>query len=290
MTRMTQKNILLETAAFLDSPWARPGPDLARSDLQRITEAFLNSTYGQLGKAPHLLDGEEMRTLLTHLLPGAFGRKDPKIPQVVSVIEAFFDHLSESRTVSQLFEIRRALAEHGPAFEVAARAGAVAPPPRAEISAPSSIAQRRSDATIRVLVEAAASSSSAAPSSEASGLDQLELTVPRVPQAPPANELSPRLRRKLVGRSNGDDARAAPHRERSPQLRLIVQTRQLQALLEGAQGLLQLEGQRCVRSGRRLVHTRLPGVLREKSAQPSSDGRELMDSAQSSRDTGLEPA
>ncbi|MEQ8763201.1 MAG: SEC-C metal-binding domain-containing protein [Planctomycetota bacterium] len=125
---MIPKNIALETAAFLDSSPAQRCSGLSRSDLKMIAESFLNSTYEQLGKAPHLLDGEEMRTILTALLPGAFGRKDPRIPHVPEVLEAFFDHLVEIRTVSQSFEIRKALAEHGPAFIQAARAGTVAPP------------------------------------------------------------------------------------------------------------------------------------------------------------------
>ena len=107
---MAAKEIALDLAAFLDSTEARRLAVKA-PDLRRITEAFLTVCYDELGKAPRLYDGEDVRTAVGERLPGHFGRRDPVAAHVPAVLDAYFDHLETSQVVTQSFEIRLGLGQ-----------------------------------------------------------------------------------------------------------------------------------------------------------------------------------
>ena len=117
------RRIALELAAFLDSPRAR-GLALPQKDVRRIAEAYLAVCYDELGKAPKLLDGEDVRMVLTELLPGRLTPRDSAAEHVPELLERMLDHLDATEVVLQLFEQRRALAEHAPALVEQVRSGA----------------------------------------------------------------------------------------------------------------------------------------------------------------------
>ena len=121
---MAGKRVTLEVAAFLDSEQARaldpPGPDAVR----RIAEAFFSICYDELGKAPHLLDGQDMHVALGHVLPGRLKRKDPLAEHVPAVLRALIDHLEETRVLSGAFELRRSLEATEEEFLETVRTGA----------------------------------------------------------------------------------------------------------------------------------------------------------------------
>jgi hypothetical protein len=108
---MADKPVALEVAAFLDSAEAR-ALELPPRDLQRIAQILVSACYEGLGKAPWLIDGEDVRALLSRELPARLRAKDPLGEHVVPVLEAFLEHLTATRVVPQHFEARRALDEH----------------------------------------------------------------------------------------------------------------------------------------------------------------------------------
>jgi len=120
------REVQLDLAAFLDSPQARsltgPGPGAVRG----IAERFLGACYENLGKAPRLLDGEDVRTLLTEVLPGHLGTRDPLAEHVPAVLAAFFEHLQATQVVIQGFEIRQQLDACEAAFQECVRSGRLA--------------------------------------------------------------------------------------------------------------------------------------------------------------------
>lgn len=118
--------IALDLAAFLDSPEARAADVPGREGLRAIVQRFLEACYDDLGKAPRLLDGQDLHEVLGHALPGRFSRKDPLAAQVPAVLEAFFAHLEKAAVVSHAFEIRQGLAATAPEFLEAVRKGAPA--------------------------------------------------------------------------------------------------------------------------------------------------------------------
>jgi len=122
---MTKKEIALDLAAFLDSDEARR-LEVRREDLRRIAEAFLTVCYGELGKAPRLFDGEDVRAAVGDALPGHFGKRDPLAQQVPAVLDAYFDHLEATQVVTQAFEIRLGLGLALDTFLAAVEAGAAA--------------------------------------------------------------------------------------------------------------------------------------------------------------------
>ena len=122
---MPAKEIALDVAAFLDSPPAR-ALGVARDAQKTIAERFLGACYDEIGKAPRFLDGDDLHTALGHLLPGRFARADPLAEHVPAVLEAFFVHLETSQVVTQLFEIRNALASTLPEFHEAVKSGRAA--------------------------------------------------------------------------------------------------------------------------------------------------------------------
>jgi preprotein translocase subunit SecA len=121
-----ENRIKLEVAAFLDSSQAKALDAKAAESARAIAERFLVCAYDEVGKAPHLLDGQEMHEIVGHLLPGKFARKDPAAPHALAVLRAFLDFLGEHAVVTQSFEIRSALESTAGEFEEAVRTGTAA--------------------------------------------------------------------------------------------------------------------------------------------------------------------
>ncbi len=119
---MTNKEIALELAAFLDSAGARRLAGPARASARPLVEALLRVAYEDLGKRPRLFDGDDVELALGTLLPGRLGRRDPVAADAPAVIEAFFEHLVESQVVTRTFEIRSALDDALVAFAAAVEA------------------------------------------------------------------------------------------------------------------------------------------------------------------------
>ncbi|GAB4150076.1 MAG: hypothetical protein Fur0037_18480 [Planctomycetota bacterium] len=109
---MTEKRVLLDAAAFLDSSAAAALAELERKDVREIASRFLSACYLDLGKAPCLLDGDEMGMILRELLPRRFGVRDPLAGAAPSVLRALLEHVEETHLVPRAFEIRRALEEN----------------------------------------------------------------------------------------------------------------------------------------------------------------------------------
>jgi len=127
---MPEREIRLETAAFLDSPQSK-SLALEREDQRKIVDRFLSCAYDELGVAPRMLDGQGMHSLIGHLLPARFSRKDPLGPEVIGVLRAYVAFLEENAVVSQVFELKHGLESTAEEFEEAVRTGASAhhPPP-----------------------------------------------------------------------------------------------------------------------------------------------------------------
>ena len=104
------------------APGARAG-GLQREELRRVAEAFLEACYEGVGKAPKLLDGEDVHAVLGHLLPGRFARGEALAERVPEVLAALLDHLEATQVVTQAFEIRRALEASSDEFLEAVRSG-----------------------------------------------------------------------------------------------------------------------------------------------------------------------
>jgi hypothetical protein len=122
---MAGSRIALDLAAWFDGDHGGRSPDLDRGQERAVLAAFLEVCYEQMGKAPHLLDGQELRELLVAVLPGRFGRRDPSVPHVPALLGRYLDHLEETQTVSDAFELRAALDATGERFVAAVRSGAV---------------------------------------------------------------------------------------------------------------------------------------------------------------------
>jgi hypothetical protein len=119
------REIRLGVAAFLDSPQAaRLAP--RREDVRAIAERFLACAYDELGKAPHLLEGEDLEQILAERLPAHFGKRDPLAEPVEDVLAAYLDFMRENAVVLHAFELARALAEHAPAFRARIASGELA--------------------------------------------------------------------------------------------------------------------------------------------------------------------
>jgi len=122
---MSSSRTALDLAAFLDGPHAGRVPGLTREQERAALQHFLQAAYDDLGHAPHLLDGHQLHELLGHVLPGRFGRRDPAIPHVPALLGRYLDHLEESVTVTNIFELRQALDATADEFVQAARSGEV---------------------------------------------------------------------------------------------------------------------------------------------------------------------
>jgi hypothetical protein len=120
---MPQREITLDTAAFLDSEHAQKLTGTKRDAVHQITDRFLACCYDELGKAPRHLDGDDLHAIVGHMLPGHFGRNDPLAAQAGPVLRAYLEFLGEVAVVSQMFELRRALDHTLPEFEHAVATG-----------------------------------------------------------------------------------------------------------------------------------------------------------------------
>jgi hypothetical protein len=120
---MPEREIKLESAEFLDSPQARALAELKRDDVRKIVDRFLACAFDELGVAPRLLDGQGMHTIVGHLLPARFAKKDPLAPAVLPVLRAYLEFLEQNAIVGQAFEIKHALEETGDEFEESVRTG-----------------------------------------------------------------------------------------------------------------------------------------------------------------------
>ena len=89
---------ILEAAAFLDSDQAR-GLSLDRAEIQDITQRFLHCVFEDAGVTPRLLDGEDLNTILSRLLPARFGHNDPLARHVEAVLEAYLESLDQREVV-----------------------------------------------------------------------------------------------------------------------------------------------------------------------------------------------
>ena len=125
---MTEPRVLVDAAAFMDSPQAHSliagaRPASSATDVRTIVQRFLAACYTDLGKAPRHLDGEHVGALLSRVLPRHFGARDPLAAVTMAVLRAYFVHLQDVALVPEAFEIQRALAEHEAAFLAAVASG-----------------------------------------------------------------------------------------------------------------------------------------------------------------------
>ena len=119
---MAQKEITLDTAAFMDSPRAS-ALEAPREEVKRLVEAFLTACYEGVGKKPRLLDGDDAHVVLGHLMPGYLKRKDPAAAHARPVLEAFVAHLEETEVVPNAYELERGLDATLDEFQETVRTG-----------------------------------------------------------------------------------------------------------------------------------------------------------------------
>ena len=131
------REIRLDVAAFLDSERARRLlARVPRDHAGALLERFLTCAYDEIGKAPRLLEGEDVQQILEERLPAHLKRRDPLAEHTLETLGAWLDHLGEREVVPHAFEQRRALEEHGPAFLRAVESGALAGKAPARKTAP----------------------------------------------------------------------------------------------------------------------------------------------------------
>jgi len=119
------REIRLDVAAFLDSEQAA-ALGAKKADLRTIVERYLACAYDELGKAPHLLEGDDLQEILVERLPAHFGKRDPLAETAEDVLAAYLAFLGEHAVVLHAFEQSRALLEHAPAFRSAVAKGELA--------------------------------------------------------------------------------------------------------------------------------------------------------------------
>ena len=117
--------IRLDCAAFLDGAAARDLP-YPRATVRTCVERFLACAYRELGKAPHLLDGDELEEILRERLPAHFGARDPLAEAVEDVLTAFLADLGQRAVVLHSFELQRALLGQAGTFRRRVAAGDLA--------------------------------------------------------------------------------------------------------------------------------------------------------------------
>lgn len=110
LAAMADKQIALDLAAFLDSPFGRSVGSVPRDNVRELAEMFLSGCYEDLGKVPRLLDGEDVRELVLHGLGARLSRKDARVEHVAEVLDALLDFIAATSVFTQAFEARRALA------------------------------------------------------------------------------------------------------------------------------------------------------------------------------------
>lgn len=106
---MASKQVALEVSGFLDSVEAGALAGIAPEQVRRVAELFVELGYQHVDKAPRFLDGDDLREMVTRLLPARLARNDPLAEHVPAVLAAYVEHLSSAHLTSQGFELRRAL-------------------------------------------------------------------------------------------------------------------------------------------------------------------------------------
>ncbi len=120
---MTESRVLLDTAAFMDSPQAISIQDCPTKDIRTIVQRFLSACYTGLGKAPRLMDGDDVILLLGEILPRHYGARDPLAAATPSVLQAYREFLQDSALVPEAFEMNRAFEAHESSFGEAVASG-----------------------------------------------------------------------------------------------------------------------------------------------------------------------
>ncbi len=130
---MFAKQVALELTAFLDGPSARSLERELAGRLRPLAQTLLEACYDSAGKAPRLMDGQELEAALTLALPGRLSGRDQAAP-MRQVVEAYFEHVRETQFAPHAFELATALERVLPQFENAARerAGSAVASARAE--------------------------------------------------------------------------------------------------------------------------------------------------------------
>lgn len=119
---MIEQRIQLGVAAYLDSTHARE-LDVARAAQTTIVQRFLACCFDDVAKEARLLDGDDLRGVLGHLLPRYFGVRDKLASDVEEVLNAFLRHLREAELVPHAYELGMALDSGIPEFLEAVRSG-----------------------------------------------------------------------------------------------------------------------------------------------------------------------
>lgn len=118
------REIRLDAAAFLDSPECQALG--VRDEARVIVERYLACCYDELGKAPHLLEGEDLIEILEERLPAHFGKRDPLGEHVEAVLGAWLEFENQRAVVLHAYELARTLMEHAADFRRVVESGVLA--------------------------------------------------------------------------------------------------------------------------------------------------------------------
>jgi len=121
---MNENRVILDAAAFMDSAHAVSITAAATPDIRTVVQRYVAACYDDAGKAPRLLDGDDMAQLLRESLPRHFGARDPLANCAHEVVTAYLTFLGETQVVMAAYEQRRALDEHISAFCEVVKSGA----------------------------------------------------------------------------------------------------------------------------------------------------------------------
>ncbi len=108
---MTERRVILDSAAFLDSPHGQV-EGLPTADVRTIAQRFLTSCYEDVGRAPRHLEDHDIHAILVEHLPRRFAARDPLADRTEAVLSAFLAFLAEQEVVFASFEQRNALIAH----------------------------------------------------------------------------------------------------------------------------------------------------------------------------------
>jgi len=103
-------------AAFLDSAESH-ATDVVREQQAEIVQRFLTCAFEEVGKAPALLEGEDVEWILRERLPAHFARKDPLAAAAPAVLSAYLSDLEGRAMVLHAFEMRQALENSAAHFQ-----------------------------------------------------------------------------------------------------------------------------------------------------------------------------
>lgn len=123
---VSEQEILGECARFLDSGPARALDPKGKEAARKLVQAWLSAAYDGLGKAPALLDGHDVQTVLTEVLPAHLGVGDPLARDAEAVLGAFLAYQEETHFTPHAYEQRQALETHLPEFLSLVRSGTLA--------------------------------------------------------------------------------------------------------------------------------------------------------------------